>query len=95
MKIKRFSQGAVKLQPMRIFFRVPFIESCFLLMWKDEDFLALLDGEGGKDSIRLSFLPLDSCRWSRYPFNFPFQSSLKNFLGKLSEVGSSVFLSVR
>lgn len=72
----------------------PFIENCFSLMRKDGDFLALLDGEDGKDSIRLSFLPLDSCRWSHYPFNFPFQSSLGNFLGKLCEVGSSVFLSV-
>lgn len=39
-------------------------------------------------------LPPDSCRWSRYPFDLPFPSSLGNFLGSVFEVGKFVFLDV-
>lgn len=39
-------------------------------------------------STAVPFLPLDSCRWSCYPFDFPFQSPPGNFPGMLSEVGS-------
>lgn len=90
---KNFPQGAVNLNLCLFCHWVLFflMESCSWFTCKEWCCLFQLERMGG---IAVSLLPPDSCRWSRYPFDLPFQSSWDNALGLLSEVGKFVFLDV-
>lgn len=65
--------------------------TCAWFLWEERCCLFQLERMG---RTAASLLPPGSCRWSRYPFDLPFQSSLGNFLGLLSEVGKFALLAV-